>query len=178
MSKIVPPFLRTPFNYDRDLASDESGLKCEDPSLAVQDSRDEVDINTIVKRFGLTGELPDQVVPPQYGDFTGVFDFQTAMNAVRRAGESFMKLPAAVRSRFHNDPQEYLEFFADPKNQDEAIALGLAERAPEGVEGIVPKGGTSPIPAKQPEAAAAAAGAPGPSGGPVSPKPGGQGEHS
>ena len=26
------PFLRTPYNYDVDAVSDETGLKCEDPS--------------------------------------------------------------------------------------------------------------------------------------------------
>jgi hypothetical protein len=31
-----PPFLRTPYNYDRDVVSDESGLACADPSLAQQ----------------------------------------------------------------------------------------------------------------------------------------------
>lgn len=173
--KIEPPFLRTAYNYDRDAASDESGLKCEDPSLAVQDSKDEVDINTIVVRFGLTGELPDVVQVPQYGDYSGVFDFQTAMNAVRQAGEAFMELPAKVRARFHNDPQEYLEFFSDPKNQDEAIALGLAERASEDPTAIVPKGGTAPLPKGEPKAAIAAGGASGPSDAPLPPGNGGVG---
>jgi hypothetical protein len=31
-----------------------------------------------------------------------------------------------VRARFNNSPQEFLEFFADPANSDEAIRLGLA----------------------------------------------------
>ena len=41
MKKVEIPFLRTPFNYDRDLASEESGLKCEDPSLTQQQFKDE-----------------------------------------------------------------------------------------------------------------------------------------
>lgn len=152
MTKRTPdvevPFVRSPYNYDRDAASDESGLYCDDPSLAVQDQRDEVDINTIVARFGLTGELPDNIRQPEYGDYTGVTDYQTAMNAVRAAAEDFMRLPAKVRTRFDNDPQKYLDFFSDPANQDEAIKLGLATRVEgpeEGSEVVLARGGKAPL---------------------------------
>jgi len=106
-------------------ASDESALRCEDLSLAVQDQRDEVDINTIVRRFGLTGQLPSDVRAPQFGDFTGVRDYQSAMNAVLEAEASFMLMPAEVRARFDNDPQAFLEFCSDAANKDEARKLGL-----------------------------------------------------
>ena len=42
-------FLRTPYNYDVNEASDASSLVCDDPSLAQQHARDECDINTIVR---------------------------------------------------------------------------------------------------------------------------------
>jgi len=124
--KVQVPFLRTPFNYDRDLASDESGLKCEDDSLTQQQFKDESDINTIVDRFMKSGVLPTPVNMPQYVDYEGVFDFQTAMNAVRQADENFMRMDAKTRARFNNSPQEFLSFFADPANTEEAIRLGLA----------------------------------------------------
>jgi len=126
MKKIEMPFLRTPFNYDRDLASEESGLKCEDDSLTQQQFKDEADINTIVDRFMKSGVMPTPVNMPQYVDYEGVFDFQSAMNAVRQADENFMRMDAKVRARFNNSPQEFLEFFANPENTDEAIRLGLA----------------------------------------------------
>lgn len=119
------PFLRTPYNYDMNAASDESGLKCTDPSMAQQQFLEECDINTIVERFGLNGEVPTSVQVPTYGDFSGVNDFQTAMNAVLDAQARFMELPAKVRSRFDNDPQKLLEFVADDANMDEARVLGL-----------------------------------------------------
>ncbi len=37
-----------------------------------------------------------------------------------------MRMDAKIRARFHNSPQEFLEFFADPANADEAVRLGLA----------------------------------------------------
>ena len=72
-----------------------------------------------------SGVLPDPVSMPQYVDYEGVFDFQSALNAVRLADANFMTMPAKVRSRFNNSPQQFLEFFADPSNRDEAISLGL-----------------------------------------------------
>ena len=111
--------------------SDETGLKCLDPSLTQQQFRDESDINTIVDRFMKTGHLPDPVSMPQYVDYEGVFDFQSAMNVVRQADENFMRMDAKVRSRFHNSPQEFLEFFADPANSEEAVRLGLAVAQPK-----------------------------------------------
>lgn len=113
--------------YDNhDVMSSSTGLACDDPSLTQQQFKDESDINTIVDRFMKTGHLPDPVSMPQYVDYEGVFDFQSAMNVVRQADENFMRMDAKVRARFHNSPQEFLEFFADPANADEAVRLGLA----------------------------------------------------
>ena len=113
--------------YDNhDAMSEKTGLKCLDSSLTQQQFKEESDINNIVDRFMKTGHLPDPVSMPQYVDYEGIFDFQSAMNVVRQADENFMRMDAKVRSRFHNSPQEFLEFFADPANYDEAVRLGLA----------------------------------------------------
>jgi phage internal scaffolding protein len=119
-------FCRSAFNYDMDLASDQASLKCLDPSLTQQQFKDESDINTIVDRFMKTGVMPNPVNMPQYLDSDGIFDFQTAMNYVRQADENFMRMDAKLRSRFNNSPQEFLQFFADPANTEEAVRLGLA----------------------------------------------------
>jgi phage internal scaffolding protein len=118
-------FLRTPYNYDMNQASDEAGLFCDDPSLTQQQFKEESDINFIVDRFMKTGHIPTAATMPQYADYEGIFDFQSAMNVVRAADENFMRMDAKVRARFHNSPQEFLEFFADPANADEARRLGL-----------------------------------------------------
>lgn len=130
---IKTPFLRTAYNYDMNAASDESALKCEDPTRAQQQFIEECDINTIVERFGLTGELPSNVKVPLTGDYHNhVDDFQSAMNIVREAQEGFMQLSANVRARFHNDPQELMTFVQDPENYAEAVRMGIAmPRAPE-----------------------------------------------
>lgn len=160
------PFFRTPYNYDTNAASDESATTCKDPSMAQQSSKEETDINTIVERFGLTGELPSGVRAPQYGDFTAVTDYHTALNAVAIANEAFDEMPWKIRARFHNDPENFVKFVADPANRDEAIKLGLiipkpAEPIPSAMEGttatVLPgqgtpraQGGTSPKPQETP----------------------------
>lgn len=123
-------FVRTPFNYDRNAVSKTTGLHCKDPSLTQQQFIEECDINTIVERFHLTGEVPQLTELPSFGNFTGIFDFQSAQNAIRQANEQFMELPAKLRARFHNDPQEFLEFCSDADNRPEAVKLGLVAPPP------------------------------------------------
>ena len=120
------PFFRTPYNYDRDAVSDETGLRCEDESLAQQSFKDECDINVIVKRFGLTGTMPESVQTPVYADFTDlVTDYHSAMDLVLRADEAFMSLPAAVRVTFNNDAGAFVDFCSDAKNAEKMRELGL-----------------------------------------------------
>jgi len=126
------PFFRAPWNYDRDQASRETGLAMDGSDGRTQQQfAEECDINTIVRRFGLDGELPSTVATPLSGDFTGVVDFQTAMNLVRKAEESFATLPARLRSRFNHDPGELIAFLDDPRNRSEAEQLGLVALPPE-----------------------------------------------
>lgn len=125
-----PPFIRTQFNYDMNLASLQSGLNCTDETRTQQQFAEEVDINTIVRRFGLTGELPQGLKPPMTGDFTEVYDFQTSMNLVREANEAFMQMPADIREQFGNDAGAWTEYVSDPKNVEQCRKWGLA-RLPE-----------------------------------------------
>lgn len=119
------PFIRSPYNYDMNEASDASGLACRDESRAKQSFAEECDINTIVRRFGLTGHLPVGVRMPSYGDFSQVVDYHTAMNAIASANESFDRMPAEVRARFNNSPAAFVEFCSNEENRAEAVKLGL-----------------------------------------------------
>jgi len=122
-------FLRTPYNYDKDAASNESGLHCEDASLAQQHYKEECDINTILEKFNITGLLPESPLSPRYGDFTGISDYHTAMNRVFAAQDEFEALPAQIRARFGNDPAQLIEFLENSDNRPEAEKLGLVEKA-------------------------------------------------
>lgn len=117
---------RSGYNYDRDAVSQETGLRCMDKSLAIQSQAEEADINTIVRRFGLTGQLPQNVRVPLNVDFDDVFDYQTAMNVIAEANQAFMRMPADVRARFQNDPGAFVDFCSDADNLPELRKLGLA----------------------------------------------------
>jgi phage internal scaffolding protein len=124
------PFVRNPYNYDREAVSNETALECKDPSLAQQHMKDECDINVIVERFGVTGQIPVRAIEPSYGDFSGVSDYHTALNKIKAAEAEFMALPAKLRARFDHDPNALLNFLQNEANRDEAIELGLIDGEP------------------------------------------------
>lgn len=131
---VKPPeervFVRSAYNYDMDAASAKSGTEAGGDSMTQQEFKEESDINVLVRRFGLTGDWPQDLRMPQSGDFSEVTDFQDAMNAVVRAQEEFMKLPGEMRARFYNDPAKLIEFMEDPRNREEAVKLGLVNAPP------------------------------------------------
>jgi len=130
--------LRAPGNYDVDEASEVAGIAFDpDEGKTQQSFATECDINEIVRRFGITGELPVNQRMPVSGDFTGITDFQSAMEAVVRAQGAFNDLPANVRARFRNDPAEMLAFLEDGKNREEAVKLGLVNPPPEVTRDVV-----------------------------------------
>lgn len=144
MAKVSPPFVRSAYNYDTMAASNESGLDCQDDSLAQQHFRDDCDINVIVNTFVRTGELPDPRVMPQFGDFSGVRDFHSALNQVLEAQEAFLQLSPQVRARFNNDPGALIDFLNDDANYDEAVKLGLAVAPSVGQDLSTPDAARSP----------------------------------
>lgn len=70
----------------------------------------------------------------QYGDFTGVDDYQSALNLVNDAQLRFAALPAKLRDRFDNNPVNLLAFVNDASNYDEAVKLGLVLPKPVATE--------------------------------------------
>lgn len=134
-------FLRTPYNYDTMEASDASGLSTPEPSLAQQHMKDECDINTILRKFSITGQLPENVRMPQYGDFVDAMDYQSSLNAIKAAQESFMQLPADIRTRFDNDAGAFVDFCSNAENYEEASRLGLVPPKAQAVPDPAPEGG-------------------------------------
>lgn len=127
MRKEYDGVIRDVYSNDESMFySAETALECKDESLTVQSQAEEADINTIVKRFGVTGMLPLVERPPLNEDFTEVFDFRSAMDMILAAQRSFEGLDANVRKRFGNDPAEFVEFCGNPDNLDEMRKMGLA----------------------------------------------------
>lgn len=115
--------------YGIDLAANSlaHATHFEDESLAVQSEYEDTEINNIVRKFGMTGLLPNgDLREPIYGDFTTpVQSYQDALNLVIQSDEDFSQLPAHIRAKFNNNPAELLTFMNDPDNIDQARELGL-----------------------------------------------------
>ena len=103
-------------------------------SYVQQQFKDDCDIHTIIDRF--TRGLPyrHMAVQPQFGDFSDVKDFQEAQNLIVRTTELFESLPSDLRARFSNNPSQFLEFVNNPDNLEEAIELGILQKAPEPIK--------------------------------------------
>lgn len=92
-----------------------------DQSFAV-----ECDINEIMARW----ERKQPVVhvntrTPQYGDFSDIGDYQTALARVQAARAAFDQLPARIRDAVGNDPGRLIEFAADPANAEAWAKLNM-----------------------------------------------------
>lgn len=111
--------------YSADAESMRTAFRSHGKGRTRQEFKDDADINLLLKRFGVTGKMPAPLKAPQYGDFTQVDDFESAMNALLDARDRFDALPASIRDEFDNDPQEFLDFVQDPENEDEAREMGL-----------------------------------------------------
>lgn len=123
--KPVAPFVRNQYNYNTNQISDESGLETGTEGGAKQSFKDEVDINTIVKRFGIGYEMPEPQFVPGVQDFTNIPDFHTAMNLRAQAFEQFDAYPAHIRAKFDNDPMKFVDFSLNEANRAELADMGL-----------------------------------------------------
>lgn len=117
-----------------------------EPSLTKQSFRDDCNINVIMARFTKTGVV-NHINPlsPLHEDFSGAVSYQEALHQVMAGDAAFMSLPSKLRSRFHNNPAEYLDFVADPSNTDEMVSLGLAIARPPVESSDVLGGTTTPV---------------------------------
>lgn len=126
--------IRLRYNYDAQALSIETGLAIEDNeqnNRTKQEFAEEVDINTLLRRFAITGQMPENVRMPLYADFTEVEDFHSAVNAIAQANEAFERMPAEVRFRFNNDPAQFIAFCENEENRAEAEKLGLVDPRPK-----------------------------------------------
>ena len=88
--------IRSAYMFDANAVSNETGVDCGEDTPTQQSFKDECDINVMLAKFSVTGQLPDNVRVPQYIDFEETFDFQSSMNVIRAAQESFAAMPAYI----------------------------------------------------------------------------------
>lgn len=119
--------------YDSVEEHDHCGIEFTMPSLAVQDEKDETDINYIVNKYAdgqkgiATLDLGDssQYAYLQFGDATLPGDYSTALELVSGVREEFYSLPAYVRAKFGHDPMNFISQLNDPETLEYLQREGL-----------------------------------------------------
>lgn len=107
-------------------------LHFKDESLTQQHAKDSCDINKIMERYLRKGVI-DHVNrrQPEYGEVIAG-DYRVWMDKLNAVQEMFMELPAEIRKRFENKPEEFLAYVQDPSNAGELEKLGMATPRPVG----------------------------------------------
>lgn len=119
--------------YDPVEEHDHCGIEFTMPSLAIQDEKDETDINYIVNKYAdgqkgiATLDLGDssQYAYLQFGDATLPGDYSTALELVSGVREEFYSLPAYVRAKFGHDPMNFIDQLNNPETIDYLKQEGL-----------------------------------------------------
>lgn len=109
----------------------QAGTTNTDPSKTQQHFAKDADLNTIVKRYGITDGaiLPAAADARYYGDFSDAFDLRDALDRTRDAVAKFNALPSELRRIFENDPALLHDWVSDPANIEQAVELGLLSKA-------------------------------------------------
>lgn len=102
------------------------------PSKTLQADEQNANIHFLMARYEKTGQLPQLIREnPQYGDFSDMPTYQESLNLVIHANNQFAALDAKIRSRFQNDPAQFLAFANNPENLEEMVKMGLAVKKAE-----------------------------------------------
>lgn len=99
--------------------------------MTVRDKRNECDINVIMSRAKVYGDLPNGKGNGVYTDVSQMPDYHTCLLKVKAADAAFAALPSHVRKRFDNKPLALVEFLSKEENRAEAEKLGLVNKRKE-----------------------------------------------
>lgn len=116
--------------------------------MTKQSDADHTDLNAIVSRYRATGQLPiGKTNPGAFGDFTSAESYFDMRLTLDQAEEEFELLPAAVRDRYGNRVEAFLNDFLDGGEVGAELREELGFREPS--EGD-PEGSSPEPPAAEP----------------------------
>lgn len=125
------PHTRSATWFTNEVTDKKTGEVRQMPSMTKQAFVEQCDINNILKQFKLTGQITHMAANAAQGaymDLPDELDYQASMNTILQGNEAFASLPSKVRTRFDNDPAQFLAFMADERNAEEIVQLGLAKK--------------------------------------------------
>lgn len=120
-----------------------------EPSMTIQDQKDDTDINNILAKYVKTGLIEHvNKHEGQYG-LVSSLDYHTSMTMCKNAESQFEELPSQIRAKFNGNVGDWLEFISDPDNvedirdgtldneikssdEDESLPFNEDEEPPEG----------------------------------------------
>jgi len=92
-----------------------------------QSHKKECDINQIMAKYQRTGVIDHVNKHSENYGFATSEDLHESLNIINTANEMFADLPSKARTKFKNDPGQFLEFVQDPENADQLYDLGLSD---------------------------------------------------
>jgi len=100
------------------------------PSRTQQSFKDECDLNITMTRFRKNCGVDfltryQGYCGGQFGDFSAVTDYRTALEQLDKAEQVFMSLPAKARAYFENNCALFLDALHDEKRRAELVGIGV-----------------------------------------------------
>lgn len=112
----------------RNVIGKKAGIVITTPSRTKQAFREECDINRIMARYELTGQIEHlSTKRPYYGDFSQFEDYQSMLNKVQVATDAFNALPSELRKELDYKPHKLFEWIQNPENRQRAVKYGLMQ---------------------------------------------------
>jgi phage internal scaffolding protein len=110
----------------------KTGLACPIGSSKTKQSfLDDSNIDKIIAKYQTNQSIDflKSELATRYGDTTSQ-DYKESLDLIKNAQSMFQMLPSNIRTKFNNDPHQYLEFTSDSKNHQEMFDLGLSNSPP------------------------------------------------
>ena len=97
-----------------------------EPSKTDQQYTEDCCANSILAKYAKTGQINHIAkVRGQYADVSGVEDLHGTMLKIKDMEAEFLKMSPELRAKFGNKPEGMIQWLSDPKNDEEAVKLGL-----------------------------------------------------
>jgi hypothetical protein len=125
-------FIRTPYNYDVNEASIVTGVECVEPTLARQEFKNDSDLNTMIRRFGV-----EVAQAPNWREFDATVipdNFMELQQILKEGVDAFNSLPSDVRAKHENNPEKFLNWVKDEQTRLAKADREAAKAAKEFVE--------------------------------------------
>lgn len=94
-------------------------------SMVREAFKDEADINRIVARYQVTGQLPLTKKDARYGDVSDVRDYKASLDFVREATRDIDELPEGARKQFLEGPAAFMAELELAETREQLVGLGI-----------------------------------------------------